>query len=152
MKNNHKKIMLIGCGFILLDCLMIALSSIFAGQVEKTIDPLILTFYTFCVAGLFFNALNIRKLSALKRMILQEKKLILLINIITAIMWLSFFYSLKYIEPAISVAIFFGTAPITATLITLKQPKSKKRQLAEFFFSFLIALLLVAISQIIKYC
>ena len=91
MKHHSKNIMLLGCGFILLYCLTTALSTIFISHVEQTIHPLIFAFYTFFVAGLFFSALNIRKLSALKRMILQEKKLILLINIISAIMWLSFF-------------------------------------------------------------
>ena len=133
---------LLGVFFACLYCLITVCSTLLINHFEYTTAPMVLTFYGFLIGCIFFNLVNLRVIKKTQIMLTKNCGLVLKLNIVTSMMWLSLFYGLKYLDPAIFTAIFFGTIPLTTML---SDPKSRK-SLSSLIFSFVIALIMILIA------
>lgn len=136
---------IIGAVFVFCYCLMTASSAVLVNYSEKVINPLSVSFYSFLFSMLLFNLINFRDLAVIKSLYAKHFNLVVIFNITTGIMWGAVFYSLKYLNPDIFVAIFFGTNPIVTVLLTLNQPKSTQIRRAEFIFAVILCAILIVL-------
>ncbi len=152
MSSYIKYPVMLGCLFVLLYAVMSAISFVVVGKVEQTLSPMTLAFYSFIISAVFFNVASLRNFSNIIKMFKQHYRLIILMNISTAILWLATFYGLRYLDPAIFSGLVFGFVPISATLLTANQPKTKPIKRTEFIFSvaLLLILILLAIDDFLK--
>lgn len=135
-----------GTMLVFLYCLVTAVSTIIVNQVEIVYHPLLVTSVAIGITILYFNIIQFKNFSNIKLMYKKHLKLLLMINISTAIMWITTFFGLQITQPDVFTAILFGSMPIfilifTAHTITI--PGLKK---VEYLFSFIIACLLFGIA------
>lgn len=143
MSNHYKNVY--GIIYAFLYCLMSAISMVLIGHYEQNISPFKLSFYTFLIAALFFNVLVVPKYAQFANKIKPHDKLILLINIATVTAWITTFYSLKFVEPSVVIAIIFGIIPVASILFSLKQASVKNLHKQDVLFAALIALVVTMI-------
>lgn len=122
---NYAKIRtLLGIFFILSFDVIGAIQEVYLGSFFQEENPVIVTACTFGIATIFFIGLQLGNLKKYLFLLKIHYKTILGINFSTTISWLSFFVSLKYIEPAVSSVTAFAIGPIVATLFWKKiRPK-----------------------------
>lgn len=99
---------LLGLGY----CLVSALSVIYIGHINQSINPILSELITFIIGMLFFHACNMRVLPRIYRTCLQQKKTWFLINVWTAMIWLGTFYALNEIDAVLFIALFMGLMPL----------------------------------------
>lgn len=105
-------IFLSGPLFVLAFALIGAAQEVYLGNLFQEYDPIFVLFYTFLITAIFFVIANLKNLPELIKGIRKVAKEVLIINLTTFVSWVSFFLSLKYIEPAIVSAICFCLGPI----------------------------------------
>ena len=109
-------IFLSGPLFVLAFALIGAAQEVYLGNLFQEYDPIFVLFYTFLMTAVFFILANVKNLRTLSTEVRQIPKNVFMINVTTFVSWLSFFLSLKYIEPAIVSAICFCLGPIITSL------------------------------------
>ncbi len=73
----------------------------------------------------------------------QHIGLAIKINLTTALAWLTILYSLKYIDPAVALAISFGILPISTMLISFRHKGLARPTKVDVFFSLVLMILIV---------
>lgn len=104
---------------VLLAVLLQAGGQVAYGTYLRTLPSPLFVFASFLAAMLFFLAVSGRGAGA------PAWKPLLVLNVATALTFLSFFYALKLVEPAIAGAINVGIAPLAAVLIALATTGSR---------------------------
>ncbi|MEZ4816114.1 MAG: DMT family transporter [Bdellovibrionota bacterium] len=94
-----------------------AFQDVFLASYFQTKNPLLTVFSAFLIGMLVFWALLGRGVWSSFQRVSQEKKLFLLLNFYTTLNWLTFFYSLKYIEPVLAGAIAFSLLPAITVIL-----------------------------------
>lgn len=138
---NH----LLGITLGFLYCLTSAVSLIMVNHYEQSFSPTKLLFYSFFITALIFIGLMIPKF---KSTIHASKKYIMtivLLNITTAAAWITTFYSLKYINPAIVIGIIFGTIPIANLIISALTRGESNITKKDTLFAIIIFLIITAL-------
>lgn len=135
VKENH----LSGIFLILLYCATSALSLVLVGCYECHFNPLKLAFYNFLFSAVYFGLIAGCNSGQFKALVINNKVLCLAINIATVFAWLTLFYALKYIQPAVLMGIAYSVIPITTTVISIRQ--GIKGQ--DCFFAGLLCIVLV---------
>lgn len=104
---------------------MSSINQVFYAKWVQDIDPFVYSFLSFSITLLFFLSLTVLKSIKVKKsnIKLNNKRAgmnsIVVLNIITAIIFICFYYANKYIEPAIVSAIEIGIGPIIALVLSL---------------------------------
>lgn len=114
-----------------------ALSLVVINSVETHIHPSIVAFYSFLICVLFFNLLNFNRNKYVYTAFLRCKVDFLILNGLTAVIWLGTFWGLEYVAPTIFVVLFMGVIPYSTMLIS----RDKK-----VFFNFRTVSLLFGIA------
>ncbi len=92
-------------------------SSILIHSVNQTIAPLLSAFYTFLLCIVVYNVVGI---VWLKKYIVVKKSLfdIFMLNVTTAVSWITTFFSLKYIPPDLYLFFYICSMPVAATILS----------------------------------
>lgn len=151
MQHLVKNRNLTGIILVFLYCLTSAFSVIVVSQYEQTFNPLKLTLYNFLFAAIFFNCLALPRMSQLITQIKNNKRLFWIINIASVLAWLPLFYSLKYLEPAVVMAIVFGLIPIASLLFSLQKVGLKSLNKQDIIFVLLIAFVVAMLIAVYLY-
>jgi len=125
-------------------CIITAASVVFAHSVTQTISPITAAFLTFVVCLLWFNIVNYKLAKKTYRTCQNNLSLIFLINLATAINWITTFLAIKYISPVLFVAVFMALMPIMIyllQLILLKKPLNRIDLCSSLIIIFLVSLL-----------
>lgn len=136
---NSKKLITKGGLFILAYVIVSAISNVFINHTTRSVDPIVTIFYSSIFTIIFFSILNFGELTKNISLIKENKKSILWLNILNAIIWFVIFYSLKVLSPSVFSCLFLGAIPISLFLIELKNSKTSKKN------NFIIATLLLSI-------
>lgn len=136
---------IIGAIFTFLYCLTTSFSLVIVSHYEQNFSPIKLIFYNFFFTTLFFTPFIITHIKQIKQLIANNKHLVFQANIATAISWISAFFSLKYIEPTIVVAVVFGLQPSVTLLLMLKNKELGIIKKQDYYFGLLITLLVIAV-------
>lgn len=131
--------------FIFSSSVLLALSTVFAHYLTKGINPLVIVLYTFSIAFILFNLIELKNKSFLL-LIKANWRWVIFVNITTALDWLLIFVALKYISAALINCFVFGLAPVVTLLLTLKTYTSKRLFLKDLITCILISLLLISLS------
>lgn len=119
--NNQIK----GYLFSVFFCLTVAVSSILIHKTNQLINPYLSVFLTFFICTLWFNFVNCKSLKSLYLKLLTDKKNFCIINLVTAINWITTFKALQYIDPVLYIALFMGLMPIATYLLNAFFTKNK---------------------------
>jgi drug/metabolite transporter (DMT)-like permease len=110
--SNPKTIYLLGVLCVTAYNILAAASEVYIGNFVQKIEPFYLVFLCFIITALFFNILQLRDYKSYFKKIQTNIKYVIFVNLSTTLTWLSFFISLKYIEPAIVATIDTSIVPI----------------------------------------
>ncbi|MCP3028505.1 DMT family transporter [Halobacillus sp. A5] len=106
-----------GTFFLISSALCTAGSNVYYSNMVQNISPFTFTFISFLLTAILFHALQwyspIRRHSGS----FINWKTLIGINISTAGAFMSFYFALKYIEPAVAGAIEIGAAPVSSLLL-----------------------------------
>lgn len=101
-------------------------NEVYSANLVWQLNPFLVAFLTSLIAAIFFNTLQIKDFSGYLNKIKAHAGNVLLVNITTLFIWLSFFISLKYVEPAIVATINGAIAPISVVVLgRYLRPNSK---------------------------
>lgn len=109
---------LYGCLCAFLYVLLSAGQSVYAGSMTQQFSPFALSFFCFGIVSVMTLSMSLitKKLSL---QILRENAMnYVMVNITTAVLWMGFLISVKYIEPALAVIIFGVVGPAMIALVT----------------------------------
>jgi len=134
-----KKLITKGSFFIFSYVIVSAISNVFINHTTRSIDPIVTLFYSSIFTIIFFSILNFRELNKNISLIKENKKSIIWLNILNAIIWFVIFYSLKVLSPSVFSCLFLGAIPINLFIIELRNSKTGKKN------NFTIATLLLSI-------
>lgn len=159
---THKNLDTNGILFIFFYVAASATSNVFVNHTTRSISPIVTLFYSSIFTILFFSILNFGELPKNISLIKENKKSILWLNFLNAIIWFIIFYSLKVLSPAVFSCLFLGAIPINLFILELKKSKESKKNnliIALLLLTiFILMLLLVSkdmsetnTSQIVKY-
>ena len=101
-----------GAQFSLLYGLCTAVSMTLISYFEIDMAPIALAFLTFLFTTICFNGICLPRYRNLWPLLQQQRKLLLLANIYSAVCWIATFIVLETLPPALGAALFFGTLPI----------------------------------------
>lgn len=138
-----------GYFFAIIFCMTVAYSSIFIHETNQAININLSVFLTFLICTLWFNLANIKSFGSVYKKLITEKMLLFIVNLSTAVVWITTFEALKYIDPVLFIALFMGLMPVATYLIQCFH-KNTKLELKPMLLFLLITLLLVAIVFIDK--
>lgn len=140
--SNHT----VGYISIFLCCLTSAVSFVFISHLNKTHDQMVSIAVTFAYATIMFNLFNIKNIISLYSSVAKNFKLILRMNVMTTLNWVSSFMSLNYLDPATAFCIILCIVSIT--LFIILTPLSKIKENKHLVFS--ILLIMTSMALIIK--
>lgn len=110
--------MMKGILFVLVFNLLSAAKGVFLGSMLQHVHPIVVLFSTFFILTLFLNFFEFRAHGF--RIQLQDIQTnlwnVVLLNLSTAGSWISFFYAMKHLEPAVASALCNGMGPIIVCL------------------------------------
>jgi drug/metabolite transporter (DMT)-like permease len=130
----------IGVVVVLLYCITSAFGQTLMSMFDQVYNPIVLVLYSFLIAAIIFNLFNLPVLTKIIAFIKNNKKLIFLINVVTACQWIANYYSVKYIAPSTVLSLLIGVVPLTTILITRKTQLAKLSKI-----DWLLAILLVVL-------
>lgn len=119
----NKKLISIGGIYIFFYIITSAVSNVFVNHTTRSIDPIVSLFYTSLFTILFFSILNFGELKKNKVLIRENKKTVIWLNLLNAIIWFVIFYSLKFLSPAVFSCLFLGAIPINLFILGLRESK-----------------------------
>ncbi|GGF26883.1 hypothetical protein GCM10010954_27410 [Halobacillus andaensis] len=115
--NRVKNYTAIGTLFLLFSAVLTAGSNVYYSNQVQHISPFTFTFISFFITALFFHAVQLSNYSGKSRVRTNNLKDMIGINLSTAGVFMSFYFALKYIEPAIVGAIEIGVGPMSSLII-----------------------------------
>ena len=148
---TSKKLITKGVFFIFSYVIVSAISNVFINHTTRSIDPIVTLFYSSIFTIIFFSILNFGELNKNLSLIKENKKPILWLNILNAIIWFVIFYSLKVLSPSVFSCLFLGAIPISLFMIELRNSRTSKKNnfiIAILLFSIFILMLLLVYQDI----
>lgn len=136
----------VGYFSIFMCCLATAISFVFIGYLNKTHNPMLSIAVTFGYAILLFNLLNFKKFFQLYTLVVHNFRLLVRMNFLTFLNWLSSFMTLNYLDPATALCIILSI--VTITLFFMYTPFNQIKNNKHLVYS--ILLILMSMSLIIK--
>ncbi len=120
----------------------LALATVFTHQILKNISPIVFAFYCFLFVTTITAIIKFIFFPKLNNFLKNRKSLkhIGLLNIYTAIDWVSYLAALKYIDPSFTNALVFGISPIAS--LSISRTFNKLR----IIYSILILIILTLIA------
>ena len=137
---------IIGITSVIGYCVVTALSSLVISASEQTYGPLLVTFSSITVTIIWFNGLQLMRISRLREVYLNHSRGIFLLNMTTAMMWIGTFLALDSLNPDVFTAILLGGLPVFIFIITSASSAWNKARCLELLFTIAIAGLLFMIS------
>ena len=138
--------LVLGLMLVILYCIVTALSTVVVSASEKMYGPLLITFSSATVTIFWFNSLQLRSLYRLRKVYKNHGRLIVLLNISTAVMWIGTFIALNVLNPDVFTAFFLGGLPVFIFLINWPSLVWNTRTRIELIFTIAIAGLLFLIG------
>lgn len=138
-----------GYTYSLFFCGAVAFSSILIHDTNQSVNPYLSVFLTFLICTVWFNLVNVKYLAQLYSRIFSNRKIFFLINILTALNWVTTFEALKYIDPILYISLFMGLTPIFTYFITTIQQKNEFK-FKTILISLSIACILIIITMLDK--
>ncbi len=144
-----KKLKSKGSFYIFFYVITSAVSNVFINHTTRLIDPIVSLFYTSVFTIIFFSILNFGELTNNITLIKENKKSILWLNFLNAIIWFVIFFSLKVLSPSVFSCLFLGAIPINIFILELTKSQASKK--SNFIISILLltmfVLMILLISQ-----
>lgn len=125
-----------------------ALSLIMINQFEIQTNPSLVALISFLICLIFFNVMNVNRIKIAYAALFQHPIDFIVMNIITAIIWLGTFWGLKYISPALFVSIFMSVIPLTSLLIKSNKKEIRYTEIVPLFILIFSALALVSYENL----
>jgi drug/metabolite transporter (DMT)-like permease len=132
-------------GFVVLN----AATDVYAGNKTQSVSPITIAAVSFTIAAVIFVALNAlvtRGLGAALRPARTHKYDTIMINVTTAVTWLTLLFSLKYLEPAVVSVVTFAIGPTLMVLIGPVLRRGTSVLKAEVVVSAVILVLICVLS------
>jgi len=124
-----------------------AFSFIFIAHLNTINNEMLSMAMTFGCATLLFTVFNWKNLPRLYRLIINNFKPLLYLNIATLFSWFGTFIALKYIDPATKICIGFGLIAVTNFFIATSVRKIKKNKHLLFSIAFILFSMGLIINQ-----
>lgn len=122
----------------------------FFGNVFQSVSFFIVAALAFGLATLVFGLLTLVRRPADFRMLVAHPVTFVALNVTTAIAWLSFFFGLKHLEPAVAATLYNGSGPIAVLLFgALQWTTAAERVRSETVCYVGIALALAALAYVV---
>lgn len=118
----------LGYTYVLLCCFANAISFVFISHLNKTHNAMLSIFMTFDYAIVIFNLINFKNIKKIYTAVVQNKKILLRMNVVTLFNWLSTFMSLRYLDPATALCLNLGILSITIFFISTSVQKFKENK------------------------
>lgn len=125
-----------------------AISLIAINQFEIQTDPSLAALISFLLCSLFFNLININRLTIAYSLLLESPIDFININIITAIIWISTFWGLKYISPGVFVSLFMGVIPLSSLFFASNKTQFQYKEASPMLTLIFLALGLVSYESL----
>lgn len=106
-----------GVGMVMLYNLLSSAKEVVSGAIVQRIDPIALTAVVFALVTLFFQASARIGGREVYSKPFSDRPRLLALNLFSCGAWIGFFYSVRYLEPAIVSALMVGVGPALATLL-----------------------------------
>ncbi len=116
-----------GLMYISLYVIISAISPIFVNHTTRSIEPIVTLFYSSIFTIIFFSILNLGELTENIVLIKKNKRSILWLNVLNAIIWFVIFFSLQVLSPAVFACLFLGAIPINLFLLELRKSKASNK-------------------------
>lgn len=125
-------------------CLMTAFFAVAVNKLEASGDPFTIVFFTFLFTTAFFTLINLPNIRMFWSNLCSSPKQLLTINIVSVVIWLGVFWSLKYLNPAESLCVYMSMTPIATLLFTIKLANINQYK-KDIFYGVAIIILLSAL-------
>ena len=109
---------LFGPGLVLLFAVSQAFRDVYFAHVFQGIDVVVVVLLAFSISALVFGAIAWRRAPAEFATMRGEWRAMLWMNATTALAWLSYFTSLKYLQPSIVNTLHSGIGPLTVIALS----------------------------------
>lgn len=108
----------VGVSSLLASALLVAISSVYYSEYIRALDPFAFTCFSFTLMTVLFHGIYwVTKPRGMPPIRGVARTDLALLNVSTALTFASFFYALKFIEPAIVGAIGVGGGPLVALIV-----------------------------------
>jgi drug/metabolite transporter (DMT)-like permease len=111
---------MLGTVFLIGSALLNAINQVYYAKYVQEISPFTFTFVSFFVTSITFNVISLfskKNKNSIRRLSSKDRMNFISLNGWTAIIFICFFFALKYVEPAIVSAIEIGVGPLLALFI-----------------------------------
>ena len=136
-----------GLALILIFDVLSAMKEVYAASLLQHIEPPLLIFSCFLTTFLYFNFIHIKDFTLYWESLRKELKNVTWFNFKTLGSWFTFFYAIKYIEPAVASALISALGPIVTIILGKYLRPGSPVLKSEFFASIgiFISILLLGI-------
>ncbi|OEH92579.1 DMT family transporter [Bacillus solimangrovi] len=117
-----------------ISALLTSANQVFYAKQVQTINPITFTFISFLLCMIMFQTIHYLKKDTSKNSKTSYRDIVLL-NISTVVAFVSFYFALKYIEPAVVSAIEMGLAPFFLLVFSTWLYPSRKASVKDYFIS-----------------
>lgn len=112
-----KNFAMVGTTFLVASAFLTSGSNVYYSNKVQEISPFFFTFISFLITAFFFHGIQLKHSSQYMKTDKRFSKDVVGINLSTAGAFMSFYFALKYIEPAVVGAIEIGIGPISSLVI-----------------------------------
>jgi len=109
---------LLGPGLVLVFAVSQAFRDIYFAHLFQGIDVFVVILLAFSISGVAFGLIAWRRTPDEFRIMCREWRVMLWMNVTTALAWTSYFYSLKHLQPSIVNALHSGAGPLTVIVLS----------------------------------
>ncbi|WP_431803181.1 EamA family transporter [Halobacillus andaensis] len=112
-----KNYAIVGTAFLIASAFLTSGSNVYYSNKVQAISPFFFTFISFLITAFFFHAIQLKQSFQYMKIEKSFLKDVVGINLSTAGAFMSFYFALKYIEPAIVGAVEIGIGPVSSLII-----------------------------------
>lgn len=108
-----------GYGYLIAWCVISAFSMILTGETNQSIHPVVVCFFSFLFATIFFLLINARRLGVIARKLTLpgQRRTAVWLNWTTFFSWVFLVYPLKYVEATAVITMVLGVNPVATMVI-----------------------------------
>jgi drug/metabolite transporter (DMT)-like permease len=128
--------------------ILIAATDVYAGNKLQSLSPVTVAAVSFTLAALWFLGLDIRRrgVRSAFRPVRTHRHDVIAINVMTATVWLTLLFALKYLEPAVVNVVAFAIGPALTVLLSPLLRKGSKVLVTELVVALAIFVLIGVLS------
>jgi len=131
-RNGRQDMRFLGPGLVLLFALSQAFRDVYFAHVFQGIDVFAVVLLAFSISAVVFGAVALLRRPAEFATMRAEWRAMAWMNATTALAWLSYFYSLKHLQPSIVNTLHSGIGPLTVIVLSgcgwhIVKPSAVKR-------------------------